>query len=215
MGDGRSGSTKLFGPNLATMNHLLEASENEQPVPTDVGDTHLLCLVCDDVSCLRHGEHLANSGWCCCSRDFALRTVPQKPNNFKEMHEALKVCHQPTVAERDNWSHNPVPGEEVPRPCTRPGCTFAHDREATRAEYLDLLAREDELAKDTSKAGKSRFEKFRMAHARTHGNVQPGKYGKPLLRHNMSKQILEALHLAKLGVPKIAWKHGIMNNACI
>ena len=39
-------------------------------------------------------------------------------------------------------------GESVPRPCTRPGCKFAHDPETAtcKEEYDALLAQEAELA---------------------------------------------------------------------
>ena len=79
-----------------------------------------------DVSALRHCEHLAGSGWCGCSRDFALRQAPPKPDGVAEMYETLLQCHQPTCLEREIWSHTPVSGETVPRACTQPGCTFAH-----------------------------------------------------------------------------------------
>ena len=39
-----------------------------------------------DVAALRHVEHLANSGWCGCARDFALRQTPKKPETVQEMH---------------------------------------------------------------------------------------------------------------------------------
>lgn len=52
-----------------------------------------------------------------------------------------------------------------------------------------------------------------MAHACTHFNIQPGLYGKPMLRHDIAKQLLEALHKSELGLPKTPWKHGILNNS--
>ena len=57
----------------------------------------------------------------------------------------------------------------------------------------------------------------RMKHAwkgpTPHFNVPPGLYGRPFLRHHFRKQILDALHLALLGLPKTPWKFGIKNNA--
>ena len=55
-----------------------------------------------------------------------------------------------------------------------------------------------------------------MAHEtrpRAHHNVQPGKYGEPMLHHDFTQVILDALHMAELNLGKIAWKHAILNNA--
>mmetsp|Transcript_7677 Transcript_7677/g.15984 ORF Transcript_7677/g.15984 Transcript_7677/m.15984 type:complete len:415 (-) Transcript_7677:70-1314(-) len=52
-----------------------------------------------------------------------------------------------------------------------------------------------------------------MAHANTHGNVQPGEYGKPFLHHDLDDQILEPLHFAELNICKTVFKHGVLNNA--
>ena len=49
--------------------------------------------------------------------------------------------------------------------------------------------------------------------ARTHHNVQPGKYGSPMFNHNFKQVILDALHMAELNVSKIAWKHCILSQA--
>ena len=92
-------------------------------------------------------------------------------------------------------------------------CTFAHNPETALAEYEEMLATEGELSADNSKAGKAKFSRWRMDHARCHENVQPGEYGKPFLHHSMSKQILDPLHYAELGVPKTGWKKGLLDNA--
>ena len=52
-----------------------------------------------------------------------------------------------------------------------------------------------------------------MAHAAKHGNVQPGAYGEPFFEIELDDFILDLLHLAELNVPKIIWKHAILNNA--
>eukprot|EP00965_Chrysotila_dentata_P221729 6192545-Pleurochrysis_carterae.AAC.2 len=52
-----------------------------------------------------------------------------------------------------------------------------------------------------------------MAHAATHCNVQPATYGQPMHDTDMDQQILDSLHLAKLGLPKTPWKFGITNNS--
>lgn len=44
-------------------------------------------------------------------------------------------------------------------------------------------------------------------------NIQPGEYGRYMLKHHQDAQILDLLHVAELGLPKIPWKHGILNNA--
>lgn len=146
--------------------------------------------------------------------------VPKKPNTVAEMKELVSgsgTCRELSCLEREILSHNVVEGEELPRPCIAPGCNFAHDRRTAQKEYDEMLATEAELQKDTSKAGRKRFADWRMHHAYkgpvNHLNVQPGLYGKPLLRHHMQKQILDSLHLGVLGLPKTPWKHGIKNNA--
>ena len=75
-----------------------------------------------DVSALRHCEHVANSGWCACSREKALREVPAKPETVEGMYEQLRECHSPSVDERFILSHTPLPGKDVARPCTAHGC---------------------------------------------------------------------------------------------
>ena len=76
-----------------------------------------------------------------------------------------------------------------------------------------MLAEEARLASDTTKRGKAAFSKWRMEHAHKHRNVQPGTYGSPMFYHNFRQVIIDALHLAELNMPKIAWKHCILTNA--
>lgn len=86
-----------------------------------------------------------------------------------------------------------VPGEDTPRPCTAPGCQYAHNR-ATAAEELKLLLEDTEKKYETdqTKAGKARFSRWRSDHACRHFNVQPGAYGYSLLQHNnMDDQLLD------------------------
>lgn len=84
--DGRSGSTRLLGPNLAVINELVH---HKAPKQYYVGSrTYLLKLApwfVFDVSALRHIEHIAASGWCGCSRELALRVVPRKPISIEDM----------------------------------------------------------------------------------------------------------------------------------
>ena len=48
-----------------------------------------------DVAALRHTEHLANSGWCGCNRDFALRQTPKKPET---VHRRCTTCSSSAVS---------------------------------------------------------------------------------------------------------------------
>ena len=212
-GDGRDGTVALMGPNLQTLNEWIR---EDRCVPVEVDgdmvDVTPQVWISTDVSCLRHTEHLANSGWCCFPRDFALRTIPKEPTKAN-LRPFLRNCVSPTGVQRFVFSHSRVPGETELRPCTAIGCTFAHNKETAEEELSRLLAAEAALAADTTKAGKARFSKWRMAHAFTHFNVQPGEYGRPLLEYDMDDFILDLLHLAELGVLKTPWKHGILNNA--
>jgi len=220
--DNRDGSMRLLGPNLDTINQMirlkLAAEESSRCMPLTLRNGQVLhvrpdVLVVQDVAALRHCEHLANSGWCGCSRDTALRTAPpEKPSTVAQLHEFVKQCHCPTRLERYVWSHSPIPGEEKPRPCTAPGCSFAHNQDSALEELAALLQEEERLASDKTKAGKAVFSKWRMAHAHSHFNVQPGKYGRPMFQHDLDDQLLDSLHYAELGLPKVPWKYGVLNN---
>ena len=96
--DDRSGTTRLLGPNLAIINNLM--AKPEQLVEVCGKMVSFTIFVVLDVAALRHTEHISNSGWCCCSRDVALRQTPIKPTNVAEMYELLKQCHEPTCDER-------------------------------------------------------------------------------------------------------------------
>ena len=171
-------------------------------------------FVVTDVSALRHCEHLANSGWCKCQWEHALRdtaVVEKKPETVKALKALLKECESPTAEQRYILSHNTLPGESQPRPC--PCCSFGHDPLTVLAKQKAMYEDEARLAAEKTKAGKARFSRWRMEHAHEHGNIQPGLYGEPLLRHDLDKQLLDPLHLAELGIPKTSWKHGVLNHA--
>ena len=154
--DGHDGSKRLFGEtNLQTIETLVAADEADECVSTEVGEICPMVLFADDVSCLRHGERLANSGWCGCSRDFALRVVPKRPGTVKEMYTELDKCKAPTKVERLILSHSKVNGKVVP--CT--GCTFGHNPATAEAEFDAESAVIAELAKDVSKKGKDKSRK--------------------------------------------------------
>ena len=150
-----------------------------------------------------------------CSRDFALRTVPKRPETVTGMYELLKECACPTTPQRFTLSHSKHPGETHVRPCTAPGCTFGHDRSTADADEAKLQQTLDELAADTSNSGKAKLSRFRMNHAHAHGQVQPGRFGKPFLKHDIgTRQIIDPLHHAQLNTAKaVPWKHGILNNS--
>ena len=77
--DNRSGAVRAFGPNLAEINELINADRENRPV--SIGGFEIVpeVLVILDLSALRKGENMANSGWCTCSREDALRKVPPPP----------------------------------------------------------------------------------------------------------------------------------------
>ena len=115
--DDRSGTSRLLGPNLQRINEMARSPECCLVVPDGKITPEFFMTV--DVAALRHVEHLANSGWCGCARDVALRQTPKKPETVQEMYKLLKQCHEPTVEERFVWSHMPLPGETLPRPALR------------------------------------------------------------------------------------------------
>ena len=219
--DGREGSRRVLGPNLAYINSLIIADECNECVDFEIAGEVVSIrpkvFLVDDVSKIRHGEHLANSGFCGCSRHQALRVTPQKPRvdiTLDGFVKYLKQCHSHSRIERYVLSHNTVPGEEFPRKCTAPGCTFGHGTPAEAiAEQEDLFEEERKLKANDTTAGRAAFSKWRMEFAHRHLNVQPGKHGEPFLVHHFDKQILDPLHYSELGHPKTPWKHGVLVNA--
>ena len=213
--DDKGGSTKLMGKtNIDTINAWID------------GETCVECVIATqpvrlkpkpyftlDLACLRHTEHIANSVFCGCSRDYALRTTPPKPTSMAELRTLLSKCKSHSGVERYILSHMPPPGKDVPEPCTAPGCTFGHGTvEKVKAEWEALLAQEKKLAAVLTKSGKAAFSKWRMAHAKKHFNIQPGEYGAPFFHYDLDDFLLDLLHLAELGIPKTPWKHGLLNN---
>ena len=114
-------------------------------------------FIVTDTSCLRHCEHIAASGWCGCSRDDALRKTPKKPASKEEMPQFLSGCLSFSRIDRSVLSHTIVDDEAVPRPCTAPGCKFAHNPDNALAEMQEMLDLEKLLSSDTSKAGKAKY----------------------------------------------------------
>ena len=213
--DDKGGSTKLMGKqNIDTINDWIRGETcvdcNIGGVPTLLKPKPYFTL---DLACLRHTEHIANSGFCGCDRDYSLRTTPPKPTSMVALRALLSKCKAHTARERFILSHMPLPGNDVPEPCTARGCTFGHGNvEKVRAEWEALLAEEKKLAAVLTKTGKQAFSKWRMAHAKMHFNIQPGEYGAPFFHYDLDDFLLDLLHLAELGIPKTPWKHGILNN---
>ena len=90
--DDRSGTTRLLGSNLKTINSMIDG-EQCIPCPSSDDEVSPEVFLVLDVSALRHSEHLANSGWCGCSCEFALRSTPPRPTSVLEMYELLKPHH--------------------------------------------------------------------------------------------------------------------------
>ena len=59
------------------------------------------------------------------------------------------------------------------------------------AEYKAFIGEVEELEKNDTKAGQEKYSRYRMAHAHTHGNVQPGEYGRPFMPHNITSRQLQ------------------------
>ena len=99
--DNRAGSTRLLGPNLGTINEIIQY-ELVTCIPCEDGEPVAIrprvCVVFD-VSALRHCEHVANSEWCACSRRKALRILPSKPETVEQMYEQLEECPSPSLVE--------------------------------------------------------------------------------------------------------------------
>ena len=221
--DGRAGATRLTGPeNLALITKLFRCGElllrDNQLLPPgsaqQPGDAALKVelVVVPDLSCMRHCEHMGQSGMCGCSRQQALRCIPRPPSTVAEMVElCTSSCHVHTREERWTWTHWPRPGEKLPRPCTIPGCTYAHTDPA--ADFAAFAAQLLPLIADTSKGAARRLSEFRSKHSNSHGNIKPGEHGQPFFdAEDMLTFLIDMLHGLYLNLPKIAWKHAILNN---
>lgn len=209
--DDRDGVARIFGDNIHVINDTICARATGICMEVEGISVRPKIFVATDVAALRHVEHIAGSGWCSCSRDFALRTTPKKPESVEEMHTLLLQCKSPTMEERFTKSHCPMPGEQLPRPC--PCCSYGHTSATASAEFESLKSEEERLSSDTSKRGKATYCDWRMKHAATHDNVQPGLYGRPYMHHDLDDQILEPLHYAELNMNKTLFKHGILSHA--
>jgi hypothetical protein len=220
-GDDRDGMVRLMGPNLAFINEIFHAKRAGHVVSIALDNDRVVKLDIDlkvvlDVAALRHFEHMLNAGWCCCPREQALRTIPKKPETVAEMIKLLRTCESATFEKRCLMSHNPLPGSQclVPAAClvvSLPPIPAPPQLSTRRCSRTRLNPRSKAQAAVDKKA-RTAWSKRRCDAARTHDNVPPGAYGRPLLEHDMKDQILDALHLGLLNMPKIAWKYAILNN---
>eukprot|EP00965_Chrysotila_dentata_P208622 6184803-Pleurochrysis_carterae.AAC.5 len=157
------------------------------------------------MSALRHSNHrwlfLAGVAAPAMPSDAALRTVPKKPETAADMHEALKLFHLPSAIERYTLSHMTPPGESTPRPAA-PMLTTPARLQLT----LPLCCR---LRPSCASPPPKRAS---IASQDGEWRTQP-LTGRCSLDSDLDQPILDALHLAKLGLPKTPWKFGIMNNA--
>ena len=217
-GDDRKGTQAMLGDNFPLLNFLIRLKKKKDPedrkMPITVGgkeeEISPEIKMVLDISALRHNEHCSNSGWCGCTRHFALRVIPDKPATVAEMYKMLKKCYLPTSDERFTLAHQPVPGERLPRPC--PCCSFGHDSTTVAADLKELLDTEAKMQLDTTKKGKSKFARWRKKHADDHFNIAPGTYGAPSIHVDMADIVIDTLHASELNMPKIPFKHAILNN---
>jgi hypothetical protein len=166
-------------------------------------------IVCTDAACVRHCERQACSGFCTCRPDM-LRMIPSKPKDTAGMKLLLKNCTTLPLHSRMVRTHRPKPGQTECEPCDAPGCTFAHHDPV--GDLAASLALEAPLLADVTPKGVRKYADFRMGHAATHGNVQVGEYGQPLIHHNMVNQVPEPLHGLKLNLLKVGDKHAYLNH---
>ena len=107
--DGRKGCVRLFGANRDTINEYIAAGREKRRVPFVGAQDEILKIIpgplmINDLSSLRHCEHIANSGICGCPREQALRVTPKKPRNIAEMLSRVRTeCISQTYAQRVRW----------------------------------------------------------------------------------------------------------------
>jgi hypothetical protein len=96
--DDRAGTVPLLGPNLATINEWITKEQRGECSDVEVDGVVVQVMpefnVILDVAALRHCEHMAASGWCGCSSDFALRCLPAKPDTVPEMRALVAPVHR-------------------------------------------------------------------------------------------------------------------------
>ena len=110
--DDRKGSSYLLGTNLERINALIDNPK----LPIGDGAVDLDLYFSFDLAAVRHCEHVAGSGFCGCSRGFALRQTPKvKPTNEAELLALLGQCKSHSRDERFVLSHSPLPGETLDR----------------------------------------------------------------------------------------------------
>eukprot|EP00965_Chrysotila_dentata_P060320 1999377-Pleurochrysis_carterae.AAC.8 len=133
-------------------------------------------VVCN-LACLRHCVQLAGSGFCGCPRE-ALRSVLTALINAAELRTCLVSAVYHLTLSRDVCLDTTACQARRSRACALLTTSAA----ASTAMYQTIKAEEAELPKDSfDESAKLRYQEWRMEHARTNFNVQPGKYREPLL----------------------------------
>ena len=186
-GDGRAGAMALMDENVAAFTAMLR-TRGEVPtlLPMPNGESKPVncnLVVGTDLSCIRHCERMTNSGICCCG-PATLRTnyTSRKPTNIDELMRLQRTCVRPTLKHRRVLGHRLYEGQVVPCPC----CDYGKSGNPP-AEYAALQALEKKLRADVTKPGVARFDKWRLDHARSHLNVQPGEAGEETLAVDMDQ----------------------------
>ena len=123
--DDKAGTEQLCGEkNIKTINNMFHTYRAGKPIECEINGKKtplpLHPVIITDTSALRHVGRRAASGFCGCSGDVCLRRLPPKPKTKAEMYGVCGTCKSHTWDEGFVFSHNPLPGETVPRPCTAP-----------------------------------------------------------------------------------------------
>ena len=130
--------------------------------------------------------------------------------NLPEILKYCELCREPTLAEQITLAHALHEDEELPRPCTAPGCDFGHgSQEKVRAEFSVAQHLYRKLAADAegSDAGRDAFNKVVLDHAHRHCNVRWMHRGVPVPKVPKSRFWLELLHTIPLNACKLQVKH--------
>ena len=211
--DGREGTTKLLQSNRELLNRLIK-TEGAELIDIEVGGVTrkilLNVIVVSDLSSTRKCEKLLNSGHCGCP-PAQLRVVHRVPVNEDELRALGKKCFAPNLKQRTILRHRWFEGKVYP--CFAPGCTFGRSDQPD-VECVVAQQAEKRLKESTVKGAVGRYDKYRLDHAHSHFNVQPGEAGEATYDVNMkTQQVPDTLHGNTLNLPKPWWGHGVLRNA--
>ena len=122
------------------------------------------------------------------------------------------LCPQ-NLKQRTILQHTAFDGKVYP--CFASGCDFGHS-DNPELELVVFKQHEQRLLDGikTCKPGKGRYDKWRLDHAHSHFNVQPGKAGAATYEVNMkTQQVPDTLHANTLNLLKPWWSHGVLRNS--